>query len=274
MSTGEERGRRARDLERGLERELRELGRGLRVPDVGGQSMAERVLAQLLAESVPVPVPVAEPPGRGERIRAWARRRWRALGVALSGALVVLVLTPPVRAAVADWFGFGGVQVRYDPSATPAPGASPVVPGCASPVPLAEAGRRAGFEPRVPGALGAPDAVSVGEAPGGRHVVSLCWHEPGRTIRLDEFPARLDVGFGKTVREEPEYVELGGVGPGYWFARPHLLTFPMTDGEGRLWTHSQRTAGPTLLWTGHDGLTLRLEGEPSQTRARAIAEST
>ncbi|OKK06915.1 hypothetical protein AMK26_08280 [Streptomyces sp. CB03234] len=255
-------------LERGLERELRELGRGLRVPDVGGQSMAERVLAQLLAESV------AEPPGRGERIRAWARRRWRALGVALSGALVVLVLTPPVRAAVADWFGFGGVQVRYDPSATPAPGASPVVPGCASPVPLAEAGRRAGFEPRVPGALGAPDAVSVGEAPGGRHVVSLCWHEPGRTIRLDEFPARLDVGFGKTVREQPEYVELGGVGSGYWFARPHLLTFPMTDGEGRLWTHSQRTAGPTLLWTAHDGLTLRLEGEPSQARARSIAEST
>ncbi|MFC8917453.1 hypothetical protein ACFT5C_16950 [Streptomyces sp. NPDC057116] len=255
-----------------LERRLRELGRGLRVPEVDGESMAERVLARLLAEAVPVPV--VEPPGRGERMRAWARRRWRALGVVVSGALVVLVLTPPVRAAVAEWFGFGGVEVRYDPSATPAPGAGPVVPGCPSPVPLAEAGRRAGFTPRVPKVLGPPDAVSVGEAPGGLRVVSLCWHEPGRTIRLDAFPARLDVGFGKTVREHPEYVEVAGVGPAYWFARPHLLTFPMTDGRGRAWTRSERTAGPTLLWTRPNGTTLRLEGEPSRDRAVEIAGST
>ncbi|GHB03600.1 hypothetical protein GCM10010346_28030 [Streptomyces chryseus] len=79
---------------------LRALGRGMRVPDVDGATTAERVLAQLLAEGVPVPV--AEPPGRGERVRARARRRWRLLTAALSGLLVVLVLTPPVRAAVAQ----------------------------------------------------------------------------------------------------------------------------------------------------------------------------
>ncbi|MFD0145761.1 MULTISPECIES: hypothetical protein [unclassified Streptomyces] len=250
----------------GLPDELRELGRRLKVPDVDGESMAERVLAQLLAERVPTPV-------RQSRF-ASLRRRWKALLAALSGILVVLVLTPPVRATVTDWFGFGGVEVRYDPGARPAPGAA--VPGCPSPVPLEEAGRRAGFEPLVPGALGAPDAVSVtGSAERGRAVISLCWRGAGgRTVRLDEFSARLEAGFAKQVRTHPQWVDLPDGAEGYWFAEPHLLRFPMTDASGRTWSHSIRTAGPTLLWTRNAGaLTLRLEGEPSLERARAVAES-
>ncbi|MFE5632224.1 hypothetical protein [Streptomyces sp. NPDC056543] len=250
----------------GLPDELRELGRRLKVPDVDGESMAERVLAQLLAERVPTPV-------RQSRF-ASLRRRWKALLAALSGILVVLVLTPPVRATVADWFGFGGVEVRYDPGARPTPGGT--VPGCPSPVPLEEAGRRAGFEPLVPGALGAPDAVSVtGSAERGRAVISLCWRgADGRTVRLDEFSARLEAGFAKQVRTHPQWVDLPDGAEGYWFAEPHLLRFPMADASGRTWSHSIRTAGPTLLWTRNAGaLTLRLEGEPSLERARAVAES-
>ena len=45
----------------GLPDELRELGRRLRVPDVDGESMAERVLGQLLAERVPTPGPEPVP---------------------------------------------------------------------------------------------------------------------------------------------------------------------------------------------------------------------
>ncbi|MEU6883428.1 hypothetical protein [Streptomyces sp. NPDC046712] len=260
----------------GLSDELRDLGRHLRVPDVDGETMAERVLAQLLTEQVPTPVP--------RRRFAWARRawlpfawlrgRWKALIAALSGVLVVLVLTPPVRATVADWFGFGGVEVRYDPGAHPAPGAA--VPGCPDPVPLEEAARRAGFTPLTPSALRTPDAVSVtGSAERGRAVVSLCWRgDGGRTVRLDEFPARLDMGFGKQVQTHPEWVDMPDGDQGYWFAEPHLLRFPMTDASGEEWTHSIRTAGPTLLWTRNAGaLTLRLEGEPSLTEARRIAGS-
>lgn len=251
----------------GLPDELRELGRHLKVPDVGGETMAERVLAQLLAEQVPAPV-------RRRRFEG-LRRRWKALLAALSGVLVVLVLTPPVRATVADWFGFGGVEVRYDPGARPAPGAA--VPGCSPAVPLKEAGRKAGFEPLIPTALGVPDAVSVtGSAERGRAVISLCWHgADGATVRLDEFPARLEASFAKQVQTHPDWVDLPDGAEGYWFAEPHLLRFPMTDADGRTWTHSIRTAGPTLLWTRNAGtLTLRLEGEPSLSRARAVAEST
>ncbi|MGW2016199.1 hypothetical protein [Streptomyces sp. NPDC001927] len=265
-------GRRGAELPEDLPEELRELGRRLKVPDVGGETMAERVLAQLLAERVETPV---RRPGRFESLRGSVRRRWKALLAAVSGVLMVLVLTPPVRATVAEWFGFGGVEVRYDPGARPAPGAA--VPGCTEgAVPPAEAGRRAGFEPLIPSALGTPDAVSVtGSAELGRAVISLCWRgKDGGTVRLDEFPARLEPGFAKQVRTHPEWVDLPDGAEGYWFAEPHLLSVPMLDASGRTWTHSIRTAGPTLLWTRNAGaLTLRLEGEPSMEEARRIAES-
>ncbi|MFD0439758.1 hypothetical protein [Streptomyces chartreusis] len=270
-----------------LPEELRALGRSLDPPGAsdGAETMVERVLGQLLAEQVPVPV--AEPTGAAERLRAvrrWTRMRWRSLTATLCGLLTVLVLTPPVRAAVLDWFDFAGVGVRYDPSATPSPGAE--VPGCDRPVSLAEAERRAGFAPLVPKELGAPDAVAVTGEPGGRFLVSLCWREDGRTIRLDERRASLDIGFAKTVREPPEWISLGSdasngtngtaADQALWFARPHLLTFWLVDPSGERFTREERTAGPTLLWshaTEGESVALRLEGVGSKERALAVARS-
>ncbi|MFE6362093.1 hypothetical protein ACFVP3_19165 [Streptomyces sp. NPDC057806] len=269
---------------RGLPEELRSLGRSLDRPGAdGAETMAERVLGQILAERIPTPV--AEPAGARDRVRAvrrWARARRRSLTAALCGLLAVLVFTPPVRAAVLDWFGFGGVEVRHDPSARPS--ASAEVPRCegAGSVSLAQAGRRAGFEPAVPDALGAPDAVTVTGEPQGRFLVSLCWQEGGRTIRLDEFPDRLDTGFIKTVREQPQWLTLEGssaLEPALWFARPHLLSFWLVGADGGPYARKERTAGPTLLWmhgTGtadDDVLTLRLEGVASKERAVEIATS-
>ena len=295
---GEEAGRRrvGRDGHAGASRlpaELRALGRSLdaRGGDggeaSGSETMVERVLAQILAEQIPVPVQEAGPTGMRERLRAvrrWTRIRRRALVAALCGVLTVLVLTPPVRAAVFDWFGFGGVEVRYDPSAVPSAGAE--VPGCGRSVTLAQAGRRAGFEPVVPDALGVPDAVTVTGEPRGRFLVSLCWREGGRTVRVDEYPARLDIGFAKTVREPPEWLSLSGTvppegiqDPALWFARPHLLGFWLVDADGDRYTREERTAGPTLLWTHVAGgvpgenLTFRLEGVGSKARALEIARS-
>lgn len=271
----------------GLPEELRALGRSLDAPGAadGTETMVERVLAQILAERLPAPVP--EPPGAGERLRAvrhWTRMRWRSLTAALFGLLTVLVLTPPVRAAVFDWFGFAGVEVRYDPSAVPSPGAE--VPGCGQSVSLAEAERRAGFEPLVPEQLGMPDTVAVTSEPRGRFVVSLCWREDGRTIRLDERRASLDIAFTKTVREQPEWISMaggtadGGISdPALWFARPHLLSFSLLDSDGEHYTRQERTAGPTLLWTystpeaDSAEVTLRLEGVASKERAVEIAKS-
>ncbi|MFI5793409.1 hypothetical protein [Streptomyces sp. NPDC051677] len=247
-----------------------------------GETMAERVLAQILAERVPVPV--AEPPGAAERLRAvrrWTRVRWRSLTAALCGLLTVLVLTPPVRAAVVDWFDFGGVEVRYDPSASPDPGAK--APACGGSLSLAEARLAAGFEPLVPDALGAPDEVAVTREPQGRFLISLCWSVDDRPIRLDEYPAHLDVSFAKTLRELPEWVELDAAPPGggapepaLWFPKPHLLSFWLVDADGNRYTREKRTAGPTLLWAhgaAAGDVTLRLEGVSSKARAMEIARS-
>ncbi|MGW6025925.1 hypothetical protein [Streptomyces sp. NPDC055099] len=253
---------------RRLPEELRALGRSLDPPGVSGATMAERVIAQIIAESAPAPV--AEPPGPLSRLRSWLRARWRVLTAALCGLLTAAVLTPPVRATVFEWFDFGGVEVRYDPSAAPPTEAG--VPGCGAGVSLSEAERRAGFVPAVPEALGAPDAVAVSREPGARAVVTLCWRDGGRTIRLDEFGARLDPSFGKTVTEYPEWVEVGRE-TGLWFPRPHRLTFWMVEGDGDRWTRSERTAGPTLLWTHGPKLTLRLEGVASKERALEIGTS-
>ncbi|MFI6091614.1 hypothetical protein [Streptomyces sp. NPDC051218] len=256
---------------RRLPEELRALGRSFDSAagiDATGESMAERVLAQIIAESVPVPV--AEPPGRVSRLRSWLRARWRLLTAALCGLLTAAVLTPPVRAAVFEWFDFGGVEVRYDPSAPPPTKAG--MPGCGDGVSLSEAERRAGFAPVVPGVLGAPDAVAVTREPGARVLITLCWRDDGRTIRLDEFAARLDQSFSKTVTERPDWVAVGRE-TGLWFPRPHRLTFWMVEGDGDRWTRSERTAGPTLLWTHGPKLTLRLEGVASKERALEIGKS-
>ncbi|MFD4634271.1 hypothetical protein ACFVYR_18020 [Streptomyces sp. NPDC058284] len=257
-----------------LREELRALGRSMDAGSAGGPdggSMAERVIARILAEGAPVPV--AEPPGPGERFRRLGRGlrlRWRAATAALCGLLAVLLLTPPVRAAVFEWFDFGGVEVRYDPSATPSAG--PAVPGCGAPVPAAEARRLAGFPPAVPRSLGAPDTLSVTREPGSRVLVSLCWHRDGRTVRLDEYAARLDPAFAKTVPVPPERVEIGP-DTGLWFARPHRLTLWLVKDDDDRWRRSERASGPTLLWTRGQELTLRLEGVPSKEWALEIARS-
>ncbi|MFE5793995.1 hypothetical protein ACFQ8C_15655 [Streptomyces sp. NPDC056503] len=257
----------------GLPEELRELGRSLRVPDVDGESMAERVLARLLAEHVPVPVAVVEAEAEAEPERvwwAWPPRWWRALLAALSGVLVVAVLTPPVRAAVVEWLGFGGVAVEYAPGAPPVAPAK--VPGCPDPVPVAEAARRAGFAPPLPeGVTGAVTSVA-GRAP--TAVVGVCWRTAeGVVVRLDGFPGALDPGFVKEIRVQPEPVTLPDGTAAYWFAEPHRLTFPLSSVDGR-WRQEVRPAGPTLLWVRPSaGLTLRLEGIPDRTEALRVAGS-
>ncbi|MDX3214957.1 hypothetical protein PV318_05295 [Streptomyces sp. ME02-6991-2B] len=238
-----------------LQEELHETGRWLRIPAPSPDSVAEQVLARLLAEAAQVPAAVA--PGRAARARAWAAARWRALVALLCAVLVVLVLTPPVRAAVADWFGFGGVVVHRDPAARPGTGAPPPVRGDA---PLDGA--------YVPVELGEPDGVAVID--GGR-VLSMSWQVDGRTVRLDQFRATVDAVFLKTVGDAAEWVDLGpGIDYGVWFAEPHYVR--LVDPRGRTRDEAPRAAGPTLVWQ-RGTTTLRLEGVPDRERALAVARS-
>jgi hypothetical protein len=238
--------------------ELRALGRGLPGPDI--DATVDSVLARIADEPAPAPT-------RRVRVRRWARAHWRALILALCGALIAVAVTPAARAAIADWFAFGGVEVHVTPSA-PTPTAQPVA-GCGS-LTLPEATEGAGFRPYVPKALGAPDAAAVSSD---HRVLSLCWHRAGgRVVRIDEFRAAIDPLMGKQVRTPPDWETIHGR-PALWFAEAHRLTLRLVGPGGDPYSHEVRTAGPTLVWQHGGRLTLRLEGVAGKARALRIAAS-
>lgn len=105
---------------------------------------------------------------------------------------------------------------------------------------------------------------------GGR-VLSMSWRVDGRTIRLDQFRATIDMVFLKRVGDAAEWVEVGtGSDYGVWFAKPHYVQLVGPDGRTR--REAPRAAGPTLVWQ-RGRTTLRLEGVPDLARALAVAKS-
>lgn len=241
-----------------LVRDLVLLGRTTTVPAASAE-LEEAVQRRVAA--LPTPAPSAR--------AAWSRtlrdagRRWRGrlavVGVAL---LVALLAAPPVRAAVADWFGFAGVIVQRGPvDADDAP-PPPAVEGELS---VADAARLVDFVPHVPAALGEPDAVEVSDD---RVILSMSWSTADGVVRLDQLDGRLDFGIAKTA-PGVQYARVGDT-DALWFEEPHEVV--ILDEEGRPRTETARLAGHTLIWPDGD-VTLRLEGDLSLERAVEIGGS-
>ena len=200
--------------------------------------------------------------------------RRRALAAVIAGLLVV-VLVPPVRAAVLDLFRIGGVTVRggsvtlgrTGDQATPRPRhRTRVVVGS-----LEEASKRVGIDVGTPRALGAPTTVAV--ARDGR-VVELTWGTEAGSTRLDAFDGSLSFGYLKSVWDAVTPTDVGGK-DAVWFASPHVIEW--TDRSGATVSSAPRVAGPTLVWVERDPtgreITYRLEGPPTLEAAREIAET-
>lgn len=196
-----------------------------------------------------------------------ARSRRRPVAVVVSVVLAALLgslAAPPVRAAVADWFGFAAVLVHLDDDSADGTGtAGP--PRAGGDLPLRVAASRVDFVPVVPRALGRPDGVELSTD---RRVLSLTWDRPQGVVRLDQLAGTLDYVMAKTARD----VRFTTVGDAFalWFDRPHEVVALDADGTER--RESARLAGRTLIWEGSDA-TLRLEGDLTLGRARAIAAS-
>ena len=234
--------------------DLTALGRGIDAP-VAAERLATAVMDRVAA--LPAPGPAQS---------RWSRlgSRRRRIAVVVAAVLLALLATPPVRATVADWFGFGGVVVK--PGAPERRPASPPPTVPSDGTTPAEAAAKVGFTVWVPAELGTPDGVEVS---GDRRVVSMSWStaEDG-VLRLDQFDGRLD---WTVVKQAPGvvYVSVGET-DGLWFDEPHEVALLEPDGTSR--TESARLAGQTLIWQEGD-TTLRLEGELGVDRAVEIAES-
>lgn len=239
-----------------LDAELRALGEPWR-----DETADDEVIAGTMARVSAAPIP------RRRRIDAWlarlaAWRRWAVAGIA--GLVVVVVLVPPIRAEVGDWFGFGGVIVRESPETTPP--SAPDPPTLEGEFSLAQARNRVEFDVFVPRALGAPDAVDV---TGGRRIVSMVWNTPDGAIRLDEFDGTLQPVFVKKIYSDAVVAEIEGE-MALWLDEPHEVV--VLDGDGSAYEAPARRAGSTLIWQ-RGSTTLRLEGEIGRSRALEIARS-
>lgn len=220
-----------------------------------------------LAGAVHVEVPSGLEAAVMARVAEPAPSRPRRLGRWIAGLLLALfavgAVASPVGASILDWFGFHGVNVVEDqPSVT----TEPSVPAEPAGMSLEEAAALAGFTPRVPAELGAPDGVSV--SADGR-ILSLSWGSGDETVRLDEFRGTIEPYFWKGV-DDSRIVTLD-TGDALWLPTPHEVSVVAEDGTAlRL---PPRLAAPTLVWTYGD-LTLRLEGDHTLGRATEIAQST
>ena len=237
------------------------LGRSLTQP-APGPGLTAAVMARLSDE--PTPLTASGWQRLMQRAAgAVASRRRRAM-VVVTVILLALLGAPPVRAAVADWFGFAGVSVRLDPTPGPSLASSP--PTVHSTTTLAEARGLVAFEPLVPAALGSPQGVQVSVD---RRLLSMSWTGEGAgPVRLDQFDGRVDYSFAKRA-PGVEFTSVAG-SSALWFDKPHEVVILNADGSRR--TETARLAGHTLIWE-HGKTALRLEGSFTLERAIQIASS-
>jgi len=247
-----------------LVRDLATLGRGI---DVGAPSeglttaVMDRVAAQ---PDRPVNAWTRTWRRVGHRVARSLEPQRRRIALVVAAVLLALLATPPVRAAVADWFGFGGVLVELD---APETGAASPPPEVVPDVSVTEAAAAVDFTVSAPEELGLPDGVEVSP---GRRMVSMSWSsDQDGVVRLDQFGAKFDFSVGKTA-PGVFYAAVGGT-DALWFEEPHEVVLLEPDGSRR--TESARLAGHTLIWLADD-TTLRLEGDVSLERAVEIAESS
>jgi hypothetical protein len=236
--------------------ELVALGRSVPAAPVD-DALVRRVIDRVATATTAPTTPPAPSP------RRTSSRRVQAVVAAVVAVVVGALAAPPVRAAVADLFGFGGVLVREVPG--PAPSTAPPPPRATTDLTLATAAGLVPFTAVVPAALGEPEGVEVSAD---RRVLSLTWQTDEGTVRLDEIGARLDYAYAKSATDV-EFVTVGGQFA-LWFPEPHEVAVLEPDGTPR--RESARLAGHTLVWERGD-VTMRLEGDLTKRRAVAVAES-
>jgi hypothetical protein len=240
-----------------LELELRELGRGLSFPpepDVAG-----RVAERLRAEREPL------------RPRLPSRRRLVLALAALAVAVAAAFAVPPVRAALLDLIGIGGVTIERVDELPPVTPSQDLQLG--QPVSLAEARRSVDFPIKAadPDEWGAPDEFFLATGvPGGR--VSLLYGSERRVrLLLTEFRGQTEPGLMKKLSGEGtrvDFLVVNGV-DGYWISgKPHAVMF--RDADGIIREDRFRLAGNVLLWVER-GVTYRIEGATDRKTALEIA---
>jgi hypothetical protein len=241
-----------------LERDLRRLGLELAYPEP--PDVAAAIGERLRAEPAP------------RRSLLGPRRPLAVALAALAAAVVTALAVPPVRGALFDLLGIGGVTIeRVEELPAVAPSQDLRL---GDRVTLGEARRRVDFPVLVPRELGEPDAVFHSSAfPGG--AVSLLYGTE-RSVRalVTQFRGTTEPGLiKKTASDRKTFVTPVTVRGrfGYFISgEPHFVAYRDADGEIR--EDEFRLARNVLLWV-EDGVTYRIETGAGRQRALRLARS-
>jgi len=249
-----------------LERELRELR--VEWPDTPD-----------LAAAVAVRLSAAPPAAAARRRWRWLDRPAWQLGVAVTAALIAVVMAvPPARSAVLEFLGLRSVKIeRQEPR--PSRFGSELALG--TPVTLERARER--FPVVIPEAVGEPDSVYLDEHPAFGTRVDMLYRAGPGLPRADSIGAGLLVTEVRATAEPVIEKTIGGASklerlrvggdPAYFISgAQHGFAYVPTE-SGNPVFEDQRLAGNTLLVERADGLLLRIEGKVSRDQAVRIAES-
>ena len=236
-----------------LELELRELGRQLEFP--AEPDVAGRIGERLRAERAP-------------RRALLSPRRPLAIAVAVVAvALAAALAVPPVRGALFDLLGIGGVTIERVDELPPVSPATDLDLGRR--VSLAEARRRVDYPVLAPDddGWGRPDGVFLSSSPPGGSVSLLYGTERRPRLLVTAFRGDTEPGLVKKAVESDtriRFVRVRG-NPGYFISgAPHAVVF--RDANGHIREDQYRLAANVLLWV-EDGVTYRLEGDFDLERA-------
>jgi hypothetical protein len=174
---------------------------------------------------------------------------------------VALAVSPEVRAGVAQFLRFAGIEFTSEPP-PPLP-TTPIttqLPPGERVVTLEEARKLARFPVTVPKALGEPKEVHVSE-----RVVSLVYDN----ARVDECDGTISPIMRKFTFADLEEVQVNGT-VGYWVGAPHEVIYVDSNGTDR--TETARMSAKTLVWEVGK-VTYRLEGDFTKEQAISIASA-
>ena len=201
-----------------------------------------------------------------------------------------LMLIPPVRAAVIEFFQVGVVRIfpsTATPTAQTLPGtATPAIRGTpTAPLPsllpllesitgqisLEEAQQTVGYPlllPTYPAELGPPDRVYVQDAEG--YMSIFVWMDPGQPERVLMSLHFIPEDSWAIKKMGPRFIQETAVNGQYavWAEG----TYPLLMRDGRLVEHVRMVNGHVLIWDV-DGLTYRLESDLDMDEAIQVAES-
>jgi hypothetical protein len=236
-----------------LELELRELGRRLEFP--AEPDVAARIGERLRGERAP------------RRPLLLPRRPLALAAALLVVALAAALAVPPVRGALLDLLGIGGVTIERVEELPPVAPSTELELGRR--VTLAEARRRVDFRVLAPAEeeWGRPAGVFLAPTPPGGSVSLLYGAERRPRLLVTAFRGDTEPGLvNKAVDPETRIRPIRVRGnPGYFISgAPHAVVF--RDADGNIREDEYRLARDVLLWV-EDGVTYRLEGDFDLERA-------